>query len=482
MARSSSQTGPFSPWPLTPSVPRCFRDHPITAALIVLLIGWSAASLLFSGRWLAPRFSNQGSLLFFVRQSRLIQSFDVDSAKAPPDVWLKRLGSSAAAQRWQSSDGQRWWMVWLQDGAPLLVLTSTEDSEPSRVSSSFPDVELLFADELHRKSFFSSLPSRPSTPSSVENQCIDRLSQSTAVAWNPSGLSSIAGPLAFALHSASYGCLTLTLDDRRTLMFDGAVSSRPLSSAPLFSAQRSLRRSPDTESVFKTSVDSSPTNNRLALHWQGASTKPLFGSLLQRRLIADEIEKTYGLSPQFQAHWLGAPVDLQVRTRNDGPFKASIQLSLAFPAGQAETLNKGLASLSSSLEQRGLRPQVSQSKAGTNRNQSRDQSTVLTWKDSQQNILGSWSLVSPTPDQISLRLSLGGPSDSVLLPVTLKPASGLRVRFDAQQLGRLGWLKSTWPTLVRQAGQGELLLNPMVGNRSGQAESWYWLKGQLSLR
>jgi hypothetical protein len=459
----------------------------MTAALIVLLIGWSAASLLISGRSLAPRFSNQGSLLFFVRQSRLIQSFDVDSAKAPPDVWLKRLGSSAAAQRWQSSDGQRWWMVWLQDGAPLLVLPSTEASEPSRVSSMFPDVELLFADELHRKSFFASLPSRPSTPSSVENQCIDRLSQSTAVAWNPSGLSSIAGPLAFALHSASYGCLTLTLDDRRTLMFDGSVSSRPLSSAPLssaplFSAQRSVRRPPDTESAFKTFVDSSPTNNRLALHWQGASTQPLVGSLLQRRLIADEIEKTYGLTPKFQAQWLEAPVDLQVRTRNDGPFKALIQLSLAFPAKQAETLNKGLESLSSSLEQRGLRPQVSQSKAGTNRDQSTDQSRVLIWKDSQQNILGSWSLVSPTPDQISLRLSLGGPSDSVLPPVTLKPDSGLRVRFDVQQLGGLGWLKSTWPTLVKEAGQGEILLNPMMGNRSGQAETWYWLKGQLSLR
>jgi hypothetical protein len=148
------------------------------------------------------------------------------------------------------------------------------------------------------------------------------------------------------------------------------------------------------ESAFKTFVDSSPTNNRLALHWQGASTKPLFGSLLQRRLIADEIEKTYGLTPKFQAQWLEAPVDLQVRTKNDGPFKASIQLSLAFPARQAETLNKWLASLSSSLEQRGLRPQVSQSKAGTNR----DQSTFLIWKDSQQNNLGSWSLVSPTPD------------------------------------------------------------------------------------
>ena len=175
-------------------------------------------------------------------------------------------------------------------------------------------------------------------------------------------------------------------------------------------------------------------------------------------------------------------MDLQVRTRNDGPFKASIQLSLAFPAGQAETLNKGLASLSSSLEQRGLRPQVSQSKAGTNKNQSRDQSTVLIWKDSQQNIMGSWSLASPTPDQISLRLSLGGPSDSVLPTVRLTPDSGLLIRFDAQHLGGLGWLNSTCLTFVRQAGQSELLLNPMLSKRSGQAESWYWLKGQLSLR
>ena len=181
-------------------------------------------------------------------------------------------------------------------------------------------------------------------------------------------MSSIAGPLAFALQSASYGCLTLRLDDRRTLMFDGAVSSRPLSSAP-----RYVRCSPYTEYAFKTFVDSSPTNNRLALHWQGASTKPLFGSILQRRLIADEIEKkTYCLTPKFQAQWLVDPVDFQLRTSNKGPFKASIQLSLAFPSRQAETLNKWLASLSSSLEQRGLRPQVSQSKAGTNRDQSRD--------------------------------------------------------------------------------------------------------------
>ncbi len=79
-------------------------------------------------------------------------------------------------------------------------------------------------------------------------------------------------------------------------------------------------------------------------------------------------------------------------------------------------------------------------------------------------------------------MSLSGPSDSVLSPFRLKPDSGLRVRVEAQELGGLGWLKSTWLTLVQQAGQGEFLLNPMMGTRSGQAETWYLLKGQFSLR
>ena len=196
-------------------VPRCFRDHPITTAFIVLLSAASGARLLTSGRALAPRLSDQGSLLFFLRESRLIQSFNVDSAELPPDVWQRRLGLKAAAQRWQSSNGHRWWMVWLQDGSPLLVLRRTKASEPSRASSMFPDVELLFADDLHRKSFFSKSPSRISTRSILEQDCIDRLTGSPAVAWNPSGLSAIAGPLAFALKSGSHGCLNLTLDGRR---------------------------------------------------------------------------------------------------------------------------------------------------------------------------------------------------------------------------------------------------------------------------
>ena len=161
-----------------------------------------------------------GEPAFFLRESRLIQSFNVDSAQSPPDVWQRRLGLKAAAQRWQSSNGHRWWMVWLQDGSPLLVLRRTKASEPSRASSMFPDVELLFADDLHRKSFFSKSHSRISTRSILEQVCIDRLTRSPAVAWNPSGLSAIAGSLAFALNSASYGCLNLTLDGRRRLRLD----------------------------------------------------------------------------------------------------------------------------------------------------------------------------------------------------------------------------------------------------------------------
>ena len=188
------------------------------------------------------------------------------------------------------------------------------------------------------------------------------------------------------------------------MRLDGSVSSRPLSSAP-----RSLRRPPGIESGFQAFVDATPMNNRLALHWQGASTKPLFSSLLQRRLISDAIEKTYGLTPDFQAAWLGAPLDLKAQLRNDGPFKASIQLSVVFHARHAETLQTGLASVASNLELRGLRPQVNPSAAGTN-----GQSTVLMWKDKGQSVLGGWSVESTTPNQISLRLSLGGASASRL--------------------------------------------------------------------
>jgi hypothetical protein len=82
-------------------------------------------------------------------------------------------------------------------------------------------------------------------------------------------------------------------------------------------------------------------------------------------------------------------VDLQVRTWKNGPFKASIQLSLVFPAQQAEILNKGLASLSSSLERRGFRPQVesieSWNEQGSINSPDLD---ILTSKKSRQLVLG----------------------------------------------------------------------------------------------
>ena len=133
--------------------------------------------------------------------------------------------------------------------------------------------------------------------------------------------------------------------------------------------------------------------------------------------------------------------------------------------------------MASNLELRGLRPQVKPSAAGTN-----GQSTVLMWKDKGQSVLGGWSVESPTPNQISLRLSLGRASASRPSCSIQTPTSGLRIRFEAKQLRDLGWWKATWPRLVQQAGQGAILLKPMLGHRSGQTETWYWLKGQLSLR
>ena len=102
---------------------------------------------------------------------------------------------------------------------------------------------------------------------------------------------------------------------------------------------------------------------------------------------------------------VSSPLGFKAQLRNDGPFKASIQLSVVFHACHAETLQTGVASVGSNLELRGLRPHLSPSAAGTN-----VQSIVIMQKDKGQSVIGLWSVDSTTPNQISLRLFLGGAS------------------------------------------------------------------------
>ncbi|WP_392348107.1 hypothetical protein [Parasynechococcus sp.] len=78
------------------------------------------------------------------RRVRLVQSFEADPSAPVPKVWRKRLGPSAAPDRWARHGRGNWWLIWPDDGELLLALPSASHSSP---------LDLLFSDELHRSSF-----------------------------------------------------------------------------------------------------------------------------------------------------------------------------------------------------------------------------------------------------------------------------------------------------------------------------------------
>ena len=89
-----------------------------------------------------------------------------------PKVWQQRLGASAAPDRWARHGRGTWWLIWLDDGEPLLALS------PALHSSA---LDLLFADELHRRSF-DQLPSFDRRePSAMEKSCLQLLTSGSAV-------------------------------------------------------------------------------------------------------------------------------------------------------------------------------------------------------------------------------------------------------------------------------------------------------------
>ena len=102
----------------------------------------------------------------------MVQSFEADPAAPVPKVWQKRLGPSAAPERWARHGRGTWWLIWLDDGEPLLALPSALHSFA---------LVLLFADELHRSSF-DQLPSlKRREPSALKQRCLQLLASGSAV-------------------------------------------------------------------------------------------------------------------------------------------------------------------------------------------------------------------------------------------------------------------------------------------------------------
>ena len=195
--------------------------HPCTTLLLGLCF-FLPALLLGMSSLQRPFLNRRGTAELFEisRRARLVQSFKADPSEPVPRIWQQRLGPTAAPDRWARHARGLWWLIWLEDGEPLLALPAV-----SRSSS----LDLLFADELHRCSFNQLPPLKRREPSALEQSCLQRLTSGTSVQWQPTGLASISGSRSPALASVSHGCLRVALQGDR-LLAEGPVAPSPFAS------------------------------------------------------------------------------------------------------------------------------------------------------------------------------------------------------------------------------------------------------------
>ena len=253
---------------LIPSVRRQIGFHPCTALLLGLCF-FLPALLLGTSSLKTPSLNRRGTAELFEisRRARLVQSFEEDPAAPVPKLWQQRLGSSEAPDRWARHGRGTWWLIWLDDGEPLLALPSAPHSSA---------LDLLFADELHRSSF-DQLPSlKRREPSALEQRCLRLLTSGSAVQWQPSGLASISGSLFPALASVSHGCLGVALRGDR-LMAEGPVASSPFAALQV--------HHPERQANF---VRFDPPSAYLELN--SVSLQPLLGSLFNNSLFAQQLD------------------------------------------------------------------------------------------------------------------------------------------------------------------------------------------------
>jgi len=437
------------------------RHQPVSVAAIGLLILVPLLNLQ------TPRgFRDQSgdvaeSLVRLVRHARLIQSFEVDPTQSVPQLWQQRFGRELANSRWQQSSGQRWWMVWTDDGAALLVLLNT--TKPGQP-------ELHFADELHQTSYEQNVSDSTPSLSTLELDCLNRLSTTTAVQWNRSALISIAGSTAALLDSASNGCLSLSLEEDR-LRFSGPVGSQSLSEAP------DQRFTGGGQAFAPATKSKTPhaSGERLLLRLSSREAASLLSVLASRPMLRDQLETRYGVTAAMLQTLLDAPMQLSVRAVKAGPFKAGLQCRLHIPLRLKADLERHLNTIATVLRDRDLRskPLTIDPPKGES------VGVGLLWMEGDQAI-GGWFL-HRSKDDLILHLSLGQPPFMEPEPDGTPEGVDLALHLLPRSLAAIGWLNQGWPDLIRRSSNLELVMAP-IRTRSEAEPSWSRLQGQLSLR
>ena len=452
MERPSTPSGFNQIVLLTASIRRNLGVHPCTVLLLGLCF-FLPALLLGTSSLKAPALNRRGTAELFAitRRARLVQSFEADPSTPVPKLWKQRLGASAALDRWARHGRRHWWLIWLDDGVPLLALP------PAANRSS---LDLLFADDLHRSSYDQQTPLEKRTPSALEQACLQRLIRGTAVQWQPAGLAAISGPLFPALASASHGCLSLVLQGKY-LMAEG-----PVGPSPFASFQDAKPRGYSNRPGFD------PTQAYLELN--SIALQPLLGSFLNNPLIAEQLASRYGVPEPLRDVLLTAPVLLRVDALETGRFQASVQARLMVPAEHTANVEKSLDAVATALLRRGFqqeqRPLQMQDRASSNR-------IAEVWLDSNGQPSGGWSLGAKKHGHSELLLALGAPPTPGSHRFRRMGDQRLRLRGRPDDLVQLGWLGPGWPRVIRNAVQLELEMTALPMQQQPG-----WLSLQLELR
>jgi len=435
---------------------------------------------LLMGRFPRPRAIGLEKLMATVS---LLQSFRADPDRPVPEIWKERFGPESADKLWRYQS-RLWWQFWdgHADGPPFLALSSRGLPEPLSPGVAVPpltvgDLSIFPPDRLSRQILQDRLQPQVRSSPGVRLRCLPRMESEQAVFWRPAALGVLLGPLASFLQGFQEGCLSLTIGGDGLLWRGEAASVEGM----VLRVPEGLLGAPELPVVPPPSPD-------VLLEAQGPSLERLMAGLLARELIRQPLAERYGLGPTQLTLLRQTPFRLVLRPRDQGPFQASIELTLVTGLKQAQW-KEWLERLADRLRKEDLRllspaarPGVSQPPpppAGSKRAAVWPQAL---WQRADGVVVGGWRWHGSQAggDQITLFL---GPPPSVptrFVPSPVVNKGGMLLLARPQQLEDRGLLPGALPQVVKRSDWLWMAAEPFPG--LGPEAPLNQLQGTLRLR
>ena len=431
------------------------------------------------GLWVVPSGSSSGhsrslGLLKLSSALDLVQAQRGVVASPPPQLWNQRLGLAPARRLWKRLGSGLWWQGWTTDGQSYLILPSTLFNPAEQAALRAISVDGLLvvsADALHQNQLSQRLRNqmvRAPLPGGLADACLQRLSSSPSVSWQPEALARFSGSVAPLLQQTRFGCVSFRTEGDR-LQWHGWGGSREFAASP---AKRKVN------GAFVAPAQSYRTRRAQDKHravpplmkLQGTRLSLLLGPLAGRDIIRTPLEQHYGIGRSQLKALMGAPFELHLVPSDAAGFTSGVQLQVKLPPDPTP-LDRSLEVIAGRLMDQGLR---------------RKNKNAQIWFDPAVGdgaVVGGWQLVSLPAGHQQLNVGLGvAPSKDA--PTTrgfqLNPGVVLKLQADGQALQERQLLPGRWPRTLRNSSSVEFSLHRLMSDEPNTAD-WFEIRGQLVL-